>query len=339
MAGRSIATQQLWLQKETTPGTPVVTAMKKVLGLKVTPGWGVEFDSYQPSGSKVPSTAVPNTETGDHQVDTILDFNAMLWVLTGLFGAPTASTGVTDAVGDATTHAFALDPDAADALCTFTAVWGDSTQALQAAHFFFNSVGITVEAGMGSLTTSAMSYKPTTGATLPSSGTSIIPTIPIARRHWNIYIDDAWADLGTTKLLALYRANFTGPDKYSPDYVINSAKSSFDSVIENDGFNPTLELLAGLDAASVGLIGDWADGTQKFIRLEAVGPVIDATSAPADINAELTVDMCVRITNPGQIEASPAGAVAVPLTCQIELDSVSGNAMAASLTNLVTALA
>lgn len=338
MAGRSIATQQLWLQKEVTPGTPLVNAMKRYLGIKVMPGYGIEAESYKASGYKVPTAYVPNSEVGQHSVETIQEFNALTPILTGAYGAP-VSTAVATSVGDATTHVYTLDADGADTKVTFTAVWGDATQSVQMAHFFFNSLGITIQRGQLTLNSSAMSYRPTTGATLPSVGTTTYSAIPVAGRTWDVYADDEWADLGTTKLLACYEGGVDFGDKYTPDYVINRDRTSFDSIIENDDLEPTANLTLGFDAAAVGLMDDWLAGTLKFIRFHSIGPAIDVTSAPADINAEIIIDMCVRITEPGEYSAAPnSPAVSLPLTCQLEVDPVSGKVSEATLTNLVPAL-
>lgn len=337
MTGRSIATQQFWLQLESVPGTPLVNAMKRYLGLKVMPGYGIEGESYKASGFKVPTSWVPNSEVGQHSVDTIQEFNALTPILTGGFGKP-VSTAVATADGDATEHVYTLDADGADTKATFTAIWGDSTQAIQMAHFFFNSLGFTIQRGQLTLTTSAMSYAPTTGATLPSSGTSTVSAIPVAARTWDIYADNTLGTIGTTKFLAAYEGGGDFGDKYTPDWVINSAKTSFDSIIENDDLEPSVNLTLGFDAALVSLLGDWTAGTHKYIRMASTGPVIDQTSAPADINAEIELDFCVRITEPGEFSAAPnSPAVSLPFTGQIEADD-SGFAAAARLVNLVTAL-
>lgn len=338
MAGRSIATQRLLLQKEVTPGTAVTNAMKEVLGLRVMPGYGVEGDSYKASGFKVPTSYVKNSEVGTHTVETIQEFNAFTYVATGAFGAPT-STGVTDAVGDATEHVYTLDANGADTKATFTMIYGDATQSIQATHFFFNTLGVTIQRGQLTLTTSAMSYKPTTGAAIPGSGITTVGTIPVAGRYWDVYADDSWATLGTTKLLAAYEGGIDFGDKYTPDWVINSALASFDSIIENDDLEPSANLTLGFDATAVGLLDDWDADTLKFIRLAATGPVIDETTAPADINAEIEIDLCVRITQPGEFTRAPnSPAVALPFTGQVEVDPTSGNAAAARIVNLLTAL-
>lgn len=442
MAGRSIATQQFWLQLESVPGTPLVNAMKRYLGLKVMPGYGIEGESYKASGFKVPTSWVPNSEVGQHSVDTIQEFNALTPILTGGFGKP-VSTAVATSVGNATEHVYTLDVDGADTKATFTAIWGDNTQAIQMAHFFFNSLGFTIQRGQLTLTTSAMSYAPTTGATLPTGANEVqtvtitggpaggtftltyagqttagiaynanaaavqsalealsniapgdvtvgggaLPTtpvtvtftgtlaatnvaemtasgasltggttpavavttttpgglttysaIPVAARTWDIYADNTLGTIGTTKLLAAYEGGGDFGDKYTPDWVINSAKTSFDSIIENDDLEPSVNLTLGFDAALVSLLGDWTAGTHKYIRMASTGPVIDQTSAPVDINAEIEIDFCVRITEPGEFSAAPnSPAVSLPFTGQIEADD-SGFAAAARLVNLVPSL-
>ena len=183
-----------------------------------------------------------------------------------------------------------------------------------------------------------MSYAPTTGATLPASGTTTIGTIPVAARTWDVYADVSEAALGTTKLLACYEGGIEFGDKYTPDWVINSALDSFDSIIENDDLEPSANLTLGFDATAVSLLGDWTAGTVKYLRLASTGPVIDQTSVPTDINAEIEIDLCVRITQPGEFSAAPnSPAVFLPLTCQVEADS-SGFAAAARLVNLVQSL-
>lgn len=336
---RSMAYQGLLLQREVTPGTPLTNAMKRVLGLRAAPGFDINGEDFKASGYKMNTSRVQNSEIGGHSVDTIQDFNALTWTLTGGYGAPVSSTAVTDAVGDATTHTYELKPRAADTIAAFTAIWGDGTQALQMSHFVFNSLSIGIQRGQLSLSTSAASYMPTTGASIPGSGITEVGSLPVAGRTWDVYCDDAWDDLGTTKLLAAYEGNLDFGTKWVPDWVINSAKTSFDSMMEADDLNPTANLRLGFDATAVGLMSAFTAGTLKFLRFESTGPVIDETTVPADINASITIDVCVRITAPGEIGGAPnSPAVSIPFECQLTVDPVSGKASEATLTNLVTAL-
>src|SRR5690348_6615480 len=174
---RSMINQGLYLQKETTPGTPVTTAMNRVLSIKATPSYAVTTTEFMASGYKVNTSSIVETETGTATVDAIQDFNGALWILTGGFGAPTSTlhTGGTLAHD----HTFTLNAKGADPLVTFTAIWGDSSQTLQLPYWVFNEFGITVQRGGLALKSSAISFAPITGVSLPGTGITEIPAQPI----------------------------------------------------------------------------------------------------------------------------------------------------------------
>lgn len=330
---RSVVNQTFHIQKETTPGTAATNAMNRVHGLRVRPGYTDEGEAFRAEGFKMPTAWIQNNEMGAPTVESIQDFNALTWVLCGAFGAPTTTTpsGATNA----RQHAYTLSPNGADTLASFTGIWGDSTQAVKMTHLVFQSLQIGVQRGGAlSLTTSALSREPETGASIPSSGTTEVPAQPIPARTWDIYADDTWANLGTTKLLAAYEGQITFGDKYTPDYVINSAVTSFDSLIEaeNTAYDGTLR--AGFDATAIALINTFKTGAMKFLRFEAEGPTIEDST-----KYKITIDLAVRITQRGEISSAPnSPAVSLPFTFQIMPDTVSGKAAAATLINTVTAL-
>src|SRR6478609_9891298 len=202
---RSMINQGLYLQKETTPGTPVTTAMNRVLSIKATPSYAVTTTDFMASGYKVNTSTVIETQTGTAAVDPIQDFNGALWILTGGFGAPTSTLHTAGTLSH--DHTFTLNAKGADPLVTFTAMWGDSTQAFQLPYFVFNEFGITIQRGGLALKSSAISMLPVTGISLPGSGVTEIPAMPIPSPLWNVYADDTWAALGTTKLLAVYKGD------------------------------------------------------------------------------------------------------------------------------------
>lgn len=328
---RSIVNQGLYLQKEVTPGTPIVTAMKRVLGLRVMPAWSTESSPFKASGYKINTSEVVETEVGEPSVEAIQDFNAFLWLLTGGFGAPTASAVVTGGTA-AYQHSFEVKPKAADPLAVFTAMWGDSVQAIQMAHFFFNSLGLTISRGDLSIDATAMSYKPATGIAIPTTGVTEVPSIPVASRTWDVYADDTWAALGTTKLLAAYEGTVNYGDKYTPDYVLNSAKPSFDSIVENEDTGYDGSLRIGFDAAAVGLVTTFTNGALKFFRFKSTGPIIEGTTPYS-----LSIDFCARIQSPGEISGD-GSVVSLPFNFNMQADPLSGNASKAVLVNTIAAL-
>lgn len=331
MPGRSIVNQGALIQKEVTPGTPLVNAMKRVAGLRVMPGFNDEGENFTASGSKVPTSYIYNSELGDHAVETLQDYNAATWTFCGGFGQPTTTTPSGGTLSRQ--HDYALNPSGADTLQTFTVMWGDSTQALQLPHFTFTSLSLGIGRNDISLDSAAMSYEPITGITYPSTGITEVASQPAAGRQWNAYLDTTWAGLGTTKLTTLYGVDIEFPDKYSPDWVVNRSLTSFDSLMESEDFEPTIEARLGFDATSVGLITGLTAGTVRFLRLESQGPLIEGT-----IYYGIRLDMAIRITSRGQIDTNPSGSIALPFSGHITRDTTSGNSAQARITNVVTGL-
>ncbi len=331
MPGRSIVNQGALIKRETTAGTADITAMKRVLGLRVMPGYTDDGESFTASGSKVPTAYTYNTNLGEHEVESVQDFNAMTYTLCGGFGAPVTTTpaGATTAK----LHTYTLNPSGADALASFTVMWGDTTQALQLKHFVFTSLTLGIERTSLTLDSAAMSHEPITGIAMPTTGITEVGTVLAAGKSWDAYLDSTYAALGTTKLLAAYNGSVSFPDKYSPDWVINSANASFDSLLESEGFEPEVELTLGFDAASVSLVDAFTAGTVRFLRLKTTGPLIEAA-----IPYSLEVDLAIRIISRGTMTKSDAGSVQVPFTAMVTRDPVTGNSAVARLTNTVVAL-
>jgi len=295
------------------------------------PGFTDDGESFTASGSKVPTAYTYNTNLGEHEVESVQDYNAMTYTLCGGFGAPVTTTP-TGAVLHRL-HTYTLNPAGADPLASFTVMWGDSTQALQLKHFIFTSLTLGVERSSLTLDSAAMSHEPITGIAFPTVGITEVPTVLAAGKSWDCYLDTTWAALGTTKLLAAYNGSVDFPDKYSPDWVINSANPSFDALLESEGFEPEVELTLGFDAASVPLISGFTAGAVRFLRLKTTGPIIEGA-----IPYSLEVDLTIRIISRGTITTSDAGSVQVPFTAQITRDATTSNSAQARLVNTVITL-
>ena len=332
--GRSMVGQQFWLQPEATPATAAVNAMKRYLGLKVMPGWSNETQQFKASGYKVNTSNQVLSEQGTHTVETLQDFNSMLPILASVLTYDGATQPDPTNAPLAYEHTFHLEAAASDDLQTYTAIWGDATQAIQMLYFLFNSLTFNVQRGSLTLDTSALSYEPTTGATLPSSGTSTIESVPIPARAYDVFIDDAWADLGTTQAAALYEWGFTIGDKRTVDSPINSAITSFESTVENEDIEFSGTIRPGFDADAVSLITDYKAGTEKFIRVAAAGPTIGT-----GVTYELEVNQSVEIQSVGEIGTAPnSPVVTLPMNYLLMPDAVSENTLTVRLVNTVATL-
>lgn len=328
---RSMVNQKLYLGLEASPGVAQTANTKRVLGLRGRPVFTDEGEDFTAAGSKVPTARIQNNEMGGLTVEAIQDFNAFTWLLTGGFGKP-ASTLVATAT-KATDHVFTLNPFAADLLATFTAIWGDATQAVQMLQTVFQSLQIGIQRGGSlSLSSAAIGREPTFGATIPASGVTEIPAQPIGARLWDIYADDDYASIGTTKLLAAYEGSVNFGDKYTPDYVINSAVPSYDSLLEAESATRDGNLRVGFDATAVALSTTFKAGAVKFLRFAASGPEIEP-----GFNYEAEIDLAVRITGRGELSSAPnSPAVSLPFT--FGLTVAEGFSASARVRNAVTAL-
>src|SRR3546814_3453972 len=62
-------------------------------------------------------------------------------------------------------------------------------------------------------------------------------------------------------------------------------RSSFDSVLEAEDSEPSVELTLGFDATAVGYASTLTAGDLLFLEFVSTGPVIDETLVPVDISA------------------------------------------------------
>lgn len=324
---RSIVSQNLLLQAEVTPGTAVTNAMKRYLSIKGDIGWDIQRDYLKAAGSKVNTALVTNQELGTMNLEVMQDYNAILPILSGVFGKPV--TTVVEA-GKAWQHVFTLNPFAADLLQTFTLVWGDATQALQAVFAAFQSLNLTIDrTGLG-LSTSGIMRAPTTIA-YPGAGVTSVPMVPVRASTYCAYLDTTWAALGTSKLLALYNSQLQIGDKFQADWVVDCAKPSYSELIENDGMNATQSLQLGFDATAATQVTDAMDGKLKFVRIESTGAQIEG--ALATNKYKLTIDSCLSLTPGGTGRASASPAVVVNFDGQLMVDPVSNNVIKITVIN------
>ena len=329
MTDRSMVTQGFYLQKETTPGTPTTTAMRRYLGLRVRPGWNVETQEFRADGYKTNTVTQVVAESGQHTVETVQDFTALLPILASVL----TYDGVVGAGTDAYEHTFSLNAKGEDDLTTFTGIFGDGTQAIQLAYFVFNSLSIGIQRGSLTLDTSAISYEPETGATVPTAGVEEIKAAPIPARGYDVFIDDTWAALGTTKVRP-YEGNLTIGDKRAPSSPIDSSVQSFATLLENEDIDFSGSIRPGFNPEALSLQTAYKSGASKFIRFANTGPEIET-----GVNYEIEIDVSVKVQSPGEIGAAPnSPVVTLPFNYLIMPDDVSGNTMTVRLVNTVPTL-
>ncbi len=331
---RSIVNQGLYLQRETIPGTAVTTAMRRYLGIMGTIGWEIEREVERAAGYKAPTGETETTRIGTADLEVRHDYNAMLPLLSGVFGAPVSAATATPTPSTiAYTHTFEINPKAADTLATFTAMWGDATHALQATNMAFHGMTFGVQRDELSLEANAILRAPVTGIALPTTGVTEVPMRTVRASTYDVWIDTTWAALGTTKALALYGTETEWGDKLEPDWLVNSALDSFSELMEAEEIDYTQSLIVGFDTAGVAQINDALNGKLKFVRVGATGADINGTDS-----YRIQVDTAVALT-PTNVTKSPSSpATVVEFDGNMQVDATSGKFSRVVLTNTVATL-
>lgn len=338
MAARSIVNQGLYLQRETTPGQAIVSAMRRYLGITGTVGWEIERELERAAGYKVATGETETTRMGVADLTVRQDFNAMLVLLSGVFGPPVttltpASGGATPATPPAYQHVFEINPRAADPLATFTAMWGDAVQALQATNLAFHGLTLGVQRNELSLESSAILRAPVTGIALPTTGVTEVPMRTARAARYDAFIDNTWAALGTTQMQAFYATEIEYGEKLEPDWVVNSNLDSFSELLEAEEIDYTQSLTVEFDTVGVSQINDALDGKLKFVRLATTGADINGTD-----RYSLKVDTAVGL-NPTNVTKAPnSPATVVEFEGTLQVDPVSGKTSRVTLVNTLATL-
>lgn len=325
---KSIVNQITLIQKETTPGTAAVTAMKRLSAIGLRPGWVTETNDFKSQGYKLPTVIQQTAESGVWEADGVQDFNHLGFPLSSRIATP-----VTTTPGGGTLsrqHVFSLVPNAEDTKATYTTQFGDTSRAVQSTYGVFNSLGINVQRGALSFDTSFISRTPTTISSVATSSVTTVPAAPTAARQFDVWADPSWATLGTTQLLAAYEGNIDLGDKFAMDTPINSAVTSYESLVEAEDQTYDGMLRLGFDTVAVAMVASFTAAALKFIRIKATGPIIEGI-----IPYSFQLDFCAQIRNPGTLESFSNGTLTLPFEFSIVPDPTTGNALVATLVNTV----
>jgi hypothetical protein len=168
----------------------------------------------------------------------------------------------------------------------------------------------------------------TVGTPAVDAATDIAPK-PMFPLHGSVYFDNSWAALGTTQLKHAYDMDISIGEKYERTKPINRLRDS-DSYVEIADQDHTVELSLAVDYRQRKILEDVRIGDMRFFRYEAVGPIIEGA-----IRYDWFMDMSLFIQEVGEGEEMNNVYVR-PFTFRVGRDGVSGNAMAARITNTRT---
>jgi hypothetical protein len=169
--------------------------------------------------------------------------------------------------------------------------------------------------------------------TLAGAEPTDLAQAPMPSNMWDVWIDDSWANLGTTQYGGAYVANVSFGDKFDEDAPLNSSIVSYEGIVEKVEQDNTFELTLRFGATAENLADAFDIGTLQFFRLGLEGAIIEGS-----IPYACTIDFAAIITSLGEIGTAPNSAVQVlPMTLALAKDPTSGNYCELTLVNTVTA--
>jgi hypothetical protein len=257
---------------ETTPGE-AVAADKRFpdIDVEIMPEHDKKF--YRGAGNKFNTIGVMNKNWATGKFDGPLNYESLAVILASYsnYAAPanvgTGGKGWTFAPGIGGT---------ADTIKTYTLQQGDSTDAEQVTHGFFNSLDIEITRDEGKVSGEVIAKNFSAGNTLTATPTTLANK-PVSMNDMSLYLDATAAGLGTTKLTDCFRLSIKLPKKYEVKWVIDAAQTSWSDLVEIY-MTPKLTIEAEFSdqmrALYSALKADNADN--YFLRALAVGENIGA---------------------------------------------------------------
>jgi hypothetical protein len=327
VAERASVFQQVQIGVESTSGTSVA-ANRLLASMDLIPTAAVDVDMYRPQGNKFPTVAVAGRDQVTARITGKPTYTELIYPLSSLLGAAT----ITGPNGDgAYTWAFNPASTAPDAFKSYTVQRGSSVGAEQWAYGLFSALGLTFDRRTADLNGAMIGQAISSGITMTASPTALA-LIPISPKEFSVFADPTSGALGTTKLTRLLRGNFGfGQGKYNPLWAVDQAQTSFVAVVENTP-QAQFEILLEADTQGMGYLANVRAGDTRFVRIQAVGPLIAGSS-----NYKLTIDMAAKFGTPREFQDQD-GVYAISYPWSLVHDGTWTKAMTVTLINAIATL-
>jgi hypothetical protein len=326
MAERASVFQTVQIGVESGYGTKVAADVK-LPSIAFEMGPESEIQTYRGAGYKYPSVAALTKEWASASFSGPITYNEIVYLLASVldYAAPTDNTGTS---GEAT-WTFTPDPDAADAPKSYTIEQGGAGRAHLVTGALVTGLTLTFNQDGAELGGDLIAKALDDGITMTASPDEL-DLVPVTRPQTLVTLDDTWAGLGTTELTRVLSVEWGITDRYGPVWVLNG-EVDFEATVETV---PTLEvkLLVEADAQGMGLLTTMRANSTKFLRIEAIGPVISGI-----ITHKLTIDTAVKVTDVERF-SDEDGIYAIEWTMQGVLDPTTSKVTEVKVVNTVGSL-
>lgn len=267
----STVNQTLQMGTEVTPGV-AVPANKRIDNYDFQFGIKGDFKKTAGTGRKYDSVQQLNSEWVEGTVAGSIDFNSIIYLLAGAMGianpvAHGASAVAKDWIYDAILSG-SRQPQ------TYSFEQGDSVRAHKFAYGLITKFGYKFTRKTdASISGSVLAQAVSDGITMTASPTPVVLS-PATGQEFNLYLDSVAGSLGTTQVLKSLMVDFAFDGIYGPAWYINRANPSYSSHVDLKP-NTMVKFMVAADAAGMASLGDMRTGVTKYMRVEALGPLID----------------------------------------------------------------
>lgn len=289
MAERSTLTQLVQLGMESSPGT-AVAATKRLMATAFEFGPSVDVQTWRGSGYKYPSVTGLQKEWTEGTFSGPITYTELVYFLCGLVKNVTPSGATL-----AKTWTFSPATTSEDTVKTFTIEQGSAVRAAQIAYGLITGLTLSFGDGGAELSGDFIGQAMTDGHTMTSSGVTEVALVPVTRIQTGIKLADTSAGLaGASYLTRPLSAEWSLTNRFAPIWALNQS-TSFPVHIETE---PSLEvkLLLQADATGMGLLDTMRANSTKFMRIEAIGAVIESA-----VTYQLTIDTAFRVTDVSEL--------------------------------------
>jgi hypothetical protein len=300
VAERSSISQSSQIGVESTPGTPVAAGKRLgSMGFKFAPKTTIK--KLLPAGQKYASLQILGKEWTEAGINGLAVYPELPYAYACSVNTPTIAQ-ITDGVTPtgAYRHTFVSNTFGDDAPKTLTIEQGSGVRAHRMANAIFREYTWAWSRDEIELGGTVLGRAIQDGVTLTASPTTL-PQVPVRPSELSVYLDEAHADLGETKLLRALKGEFNIADRFDPLWVVDAAQASYAATIEVE---PKVEFKVTQEANAQGMESLLAmrNGENRYLRLQAYGPVIYSAADPEDdIRHSVTIDMCGQVSDVGEL--------------------------------------
>lgn len=283
-----VATQGLKFQLglETVPGT-AVAATKRMMAMAIDFDPEMETDQFAPSGNIVPSSSSLIQEWATGDLEGVLTYTEAIYAWIMAFGLPTTAVAAPTVGADTSLLArdwiWSIGGAAELTPKSATLERGSSAYGMRVANAVLNDLGFSwSRTDRIELTGAILALpieKPYTPTAIASNAT--VPLVRVLPTQINVFLDDTYSAISgasPTKALRTFSGAFSLSGLYAPVWAVNADKPSYDGLVRAMP-DSDAELLLMADANGLAFLDTARAGQTRYMKFQAVGPVIDTVGA------------------------------------------------------------